>query len=607
MVVEEVGSGVHGDIMANRLEPVNLVDFTGGLSLRRNQFQLAPNESPEMNNIDLDPLGGIYTRKGWDRWSEDVVPADTAWDPRRAWLSQLADGTDIVYIAANNTIFTSDNDNTFTDLHLTADALPHMADFAPYGDDTYIALGRDHQMARRTRMETPVLLTLGGSGSWNDDYLTPVHGVAPAAEVIEAHSGYLFAANIEEDGLDFPNRVRWSHPTSPDDWAQADFLDIDIGGNKISGLQSFEDHLLIFKPDSIWALYGYDADSWQLVQKSSTIGGGSPQVITRNEQAVFFHSTSDRGGIYAYSGERPVEIGEPLRYALESLLRPELVWVGWVGRRLWVTVPWTYSGPTEDDVASFVYDPSVGERGAWMYYMSKASSLGPIVSGSNTDTQIRPMGVLRSPEVPCVVRLESNTEAVDTVWEYSVLGFADPTEATEESSGYIVTGAGEEIILAGVPGVQPFETYYRTPWITADWPTRKKSFRRPDFVCRITGYDHELQVRSYRDYEETNAKRQHTLFVPAGAPLPPATPAPPGQIAAVWGHFRWNDGTEWSQPGTPPVSPTSPGGQKQGAAIRRGSSFGMCRALQLRVAGLTPAARWGVDAVVVKVVMRRFR
>ena len=318
---------------------------------------------------------------------------------------------------------------------------------------------------------------------------------------------------------------------------------------------------------------------------------------------MFFHSTSDRGGIYAYAGERPVEIGEQLRYALEQLLHPELIWVGWVGRKLWVTIPWTYTGPTDNNVASFVYDPTIGNGGAWMYFMSQASSLGPIVSGSNTDTQIRPMGVLRNPEVPCVVRLESNENTVDTVWEYSVLGFVDPTAAGEEASGYIETSAGEEIILEGMPGVQPFETYYRTPWVTADWPTRKKSFRRPDFVCRTTGVDHNLQVRAYRDYEETQAKRQHTLYVPAGAPLPPGTNVP-GQVAAVWGHFRWNDGTEWNQGGTQPVLQ---GGQKVGASIRRGSSFGLCRALQLRVAGATPAARWGVDAIVLKIVMRRFR
>ena len=460
------------------------------------------------------------------------------------------------------------------------------------------------QMARRTGLTAPVLLTFGGAGSWNDDYLTPTHGVAPSAELIEAHSGYLFAANLSEDDISFPNRLRWSHPTSPDDWASLDFIDIDTGGNRITALQSYEDHLLIFKPDSIWALYGYDADSWQLVQKSSTIGAPTPQCVTRSETAVFFYSASDRGGIYAYGGERPMEVGEQLRYATEALLHPELIWVGWIGRKLWITLPWDYEGPTDDTAAVFVFDPSIGERGAWTYFASQSGRIGPIVAGSNTDSQVRPLGVLRNNEVPCIVRLEADGEwAADAIWEFAVLGMTAPTAATaDERSGFIVTGADEEIIMSGQPGLEPFDTAYRTPWVTADWPTRKKSFRRPDVICRMTGYDHDLQVRSYRDYEELQPKRQHILNVPAGAPIN-VSDEPTGSTAAVWNHFKWNDGTQWNQTGTAPTNQ----GPRAGASIRRGSSFGLCRALQLRVAGMTPSARWGVDAIVLKVVMRRFR
>ena len=39
-------------------------DFTGGLNLRADQFQLAPNESPKMLNVEVDPRGGVFTRGG---------------------------------------------------------------------------------------------------------------------------------------------------------------------------------------------------------------------------------------------------------------------------------------------------------------------------------------------------------------------------------------------------------------------------------------------------------------------------------------------------------------------------------------------------------------
>jgi hypothetical protein len=39
-------------------------DFTGGLNLRADQFQLKRNESPDMLNVEVDPRGGLFTRGG---------------------------------------------------------------------------------------------------------------------------------------------------------------------------------------------------------------------------------------------------------------------------------------------------------------------------------------------------------------------------------------------------------------------------------------------------------------------------------------------------------------------------------------------------------------
>jgi hypothetical protein len=38
----------------------------------------------------------------------------------------------------------------------------------------------------------------------------------------------------------------------------------------------------------------------------------------------------------------------------------------------------------------------------------------------------------------------------------------------------------------------------------------------------------------------------------------------------------------------------------------RGGSLGLCKSLQVRIVGITPGARWGIDAIVMKLVMRRF-
>jgi hypothetical protein len=570
--------------MATRLEPLNLVDYTGGLNLRANQFQLAENESPELANITIDPLGGIFSRRGWERWTTttDVdFPVDPEdWDPRRAHLSQLADGTDLIHVAAGNTIWATDGAFEFTDAEIPCSADSHLADFATFGDTVYIACGWSLSSWSRVGVAAPAAVTSLSTGNFNNDYTTPVGGIFPRAELVEAHAGYAFVAYTGEAGVAHPNRIRWSHPTSQGDWAELDFLDINIGGSHITALMSYEDHLLIFKPDSVWALYGYNSDSWQLVQKSSTIGARGPQGVTRNEQVVFFYSASDIGGIYYYSGERPEEISMQLRRAFTSLIQPELVWVGWAARKLWVTVPWNYDGPTVDNASVFVFDPTVGE-GAWTYYTSGVGALGPLVAGSNIDSQARPLGVLRDTTHPCIVALESRPEAADDLLTgTAVLG----ASVGGGSTVAIVTDDGDMILADGTSGTVPFETYYRTPWLTAGWPTRKKSWRRPDFVCRRTDTDHRLHVQSFRDYEEVNVRRQSIVEVLGS-----------GGAGTVWGDFDWGDGSEW---GTGAVA---------GATIRRGGSFGMCRALQLRISSLTPGARWGIDAIVTKYVMRRFR
>lgn len=574
--------------MANRLEPVNLVDFTGGLNLRRNQFQLRGNESPEMENITVDPLGGIYTRAGWRRWNEEDIVADPeTWDPRRAYLIQTSDGSDYIYIAnGDGTVYWSDAAGTFAALAgVTAQCVPHAADFVAWGDDLYIACGHENTVKRRTGTAAVVAMVAGGSGSWNDDYTNPgaMGLVVPKCELIESHAGYIFVANIDEDGVDFPNRVRWSHPNNPTDFATLDFLDVETGGPRITALMSYEDHLLVFKNDAVVAIYGYDLDSWQVVTKTTTIGAVSPQGVSRSEGAVFFYSASDRGGIYAYSGERPHEISESVRHAFEHIITHDLVWVGWLARRLWVTIPWTYDGPTADNAAVLVFDPIAGEAGAWVYFTAVDGQLGPLVAGSNVDSQFLPLGVIRATDTPCVVQLDAiETAAADELYGYSVLGSTNSNIPGDPLNGFLVDESDNELEASGLTGGSAFRSYYRTPWITADWPTRKKSWRRPDLVCRGTEEDYKLQVRSYRDYDDSNTRRQYTVDVN-------------GRGIAKWGEFVWGDGTEYSAGGS------------SSAQIRRGGSFGLGRAIQLRFEGITPKRRWGVEAIVLKVVLRRFR
>ncbi len=103
---------------------------------------------------------------------------------------------------------------------------------------------------------------------------------------------------------------------------------------------------------------------------------------------MYFYSAADRGPSFAYTGERrsPGDRDLGAGGATESLLSPEFVWVGWIARKLWVTIPWNYDGPTEDSSSVLVLDPTVGE-GAWIYFNTSWKRSSALVFGSDVESQ----------------------------------------------------------------------------------------------------------------------------------------------------------------------------------------------------------------------------
>lgn len=63
-------------------------DFTGGLNLRADQFQLARNESPDMLNVEIDPRGGIFSRGAMREINATPVIGSGDWLPHRLFAFQ---------------------------------------------------------------------------------------------------------------------------------------------------------------------------------------------------------------------------------------------------------------------------------------------------------------------------------------------------------------------------------------------------------------------------------------------------------------------------------------------------------------------------------------
>lgn len=582
--------------MPNRLEPINVVDFTGGLNLRRSEFQLADNESPDLLNVDIDPRGGFATRKGWQRWNiDDAVDVTTVqWEPRNAYAVSHANGRQDTYIAnSDKKIYYSEPDAVFHRLGtVAANGVPHGADFATWGTDVYLALGMFTQSARASITHTVTTLT---PETWSE-VDAPIANTMPRAEYVEAHAGYLFIAVTQEASVNYYSRVRFSHPGYPDRWRQSDYIDIDAGGGRITNLMSFQDHLLIFKTNSVWALYGYDESSWQLVKVSTALGCPGPQGCTRSETAVYFFSSADRGGIYGYNGQQPLYLSDRLRPAFEEILNSDNVFVSWAGRRLWVSVPWVKNvGSTVDPSTTFVLDLDVGQSGAWTMYRSSLGSLGPVLDGGADINGSNPVGALWSDELAVLVILDYIDGAYDLL-------LRETTLATSAGDS-IVTTSGLEIRVTGEGTVgDEFDTYYRTRWLNGGWPDRKKSWRRPTFICRQVPIPIDLIVETFRDYNETQIQRSRTLHLRAKG-------------IAYWTTEGFADeidhGFDWTTGGKDDRSGRGAnwGITQAGSTLERAGSQGLARAVQMRVrpSPTTPLRKWGVDGIVAKIVMRRFR
>jgi hypothetical protein len=272
--------------------------------------------------------------------------------------------------------------------------------------------------------------------------------------------------------------------------------------------------------------------------------------------------------VYAYDGNGVTYISQSLRTITSEIASTvyDDIWLGWVGKRLWCSLPWLADGArTGDQQTVFVFDPQVG-NGAWVVYRPAAGSLTSIVENSDIYTQYPLAVVCGHAAAACLVQLD----------------FADT--------------ADDKLVEALT--ADPFDAYYTTGWQNAGWPERRKSWRRPRFILERVDETVQIDLDTYFDYNEGAPMRSHTITVNAdGTAFWRAT----GSLEA--GGFDWGDGTLWGASGA------------QGSVVERGvqntatlSGLGVNKAIQLRFS-TNPnylGKAWGINAMTLKYILRRF-
>lgn len=518
-----------------------LKDFTGGLNFRADQFQLADNESPDMLNVEIDPRGGIFSRGGMRRINTTAVSG--TWTPQS--LFPFYGATPRIMLSTETRVYQSSGIN-FSLLEYSAGnpivvTSIHGASFAQWGTRLYIATGNTGNGGYVWDTASTYATALTASGvaphAWQTTPTTSERKM-PTAELLHVHANKMFAANVRIDGVDYPNRLHWSLENAPENWASDDYIEINAGGNRITGLATVAGQLIIFKPNAIFALFGYDSDNFQVVEVSSNLGIDTPHNVAVSDKGVYFYSNPE--GVYYYNGATITDIFENLRPIIEL----DYITVGvedgfhlsWIGQRLWVSAPYSRNGAVTNSTVDFVYDPTIGPRGSWMQF-STADGKG-LTAGCNwhnaSNVEYR---LLTHPTLPYVLQVDMYDEEFDNI-------------------------TGTDV---------SYTSKYRTKWFDAGSYTQRKMFRRPEFVIKQSAVSQTIGVKVYHDFDEAEGNERRAFNLVQS----------PASLGMVWGSSNW--GENWSSGAI-------------SSLLITGNNLGLAQTVQLEFTG--PLGQlWGINSI----------
>jgi hypothetical protein len=542
-------------------------DFTGGLNLRADVFNIGKNESPDLLNVDIDPRGGVAMRAGSQEINTRSLTG-LAYVPHRLyhWRRSFPN-QQLLFAFGNEVHYATETD--FTDLNITT-SNAHGAEFAQWIGDTnylYIAAGYS-TTSYKWDGATATALSDPAPSNWADDLLSPTTGYMPKAEHIAEHVDRIWVAHTEENGTEYPDRVRWSHPLFPEAWRENDYIDVVGGGSGIRALVPFSNHILVFKDHAVFAIYGYNQATFQLVPITQELGTYSSKTVAASEQAIYFFSWPD--GLFRYDGSRIEDVFAPLRPLVErneiNQGALETVHVDWMTRRVFLSLP-TGNNPTSvedyDDTSgggatyddadlkfdgfarpdaatdTFVYDPSVGKNGAWTRY-SLANGYAMVCGVDYTTPLGISGGYFTSPVNQYVMRFKDDL----------------PNDMIDET-------------------YTNFESFYTVAWQDLGQPQAKKFWRSPEFVVTNRNQSYNLDVNVFHDWNTLTPDRTFTVNYVSSSDL-----------SSPFNVDQWTE--------------------LYGSEVVRGDTLGSARSVQIRF-GSSGGIKWGVNGVVYRYSFRKVR
>jgi len=551
-------------------------DFTGGLNLRADQFNLAENESPALLNVDVDPRGGVRRR--------DAVKYITA--------NPITSGDDEIislfthYEYGDNEIIAAalDPSTSQSQLYVNADA---SGNFSIITDGTNVFYNTSQPPRGVTyngftfisngELITSSGVTAYGAIAWDGTtgtVLTPdTDGSAshfPAARYSAVFGDFVVVGYTKESGVAYPNRLRFSNAGDATKWTNTDTIEVDTGedGDFITGLIADGNRLLVFKQNAIYALTGFGSSTFQIrnITRSAgnkdgcqPIAGGGGVFFWYAEDGVFF--IQDDNVRWLFSRIRPsmtYDVGQP---ALNLDNPPSMMWFD---EKLWLSVNYqsddNMSGSNQNGRRNtFMWDPSLGEAGAWTRYDINARELLAYRPSGGTHVGIGvTSGISSAAKFDRISKLDQNFD----VDEYG-------------------TGSAVEIV-----------SYYQTGWFEGNRPTFTKRWGKTRTVL-LADNNIAINMYVYKDYDLSGWVLSQPATVTGLGADATWDSAPSGSGDGVW------DTSEWASEGT-----------QDRYVFARWPTAGTAKAISLRFT-VTPSTsyrgKWGVTTIIGMYRTRRLR
>ena len=552
-------------------------DFTGGLNLRADQFNLGETESPSLLNVSVDPRGGVRRRNGVTKvnateLSNEVNRLMTNYESGQnqilatiidtgAAQSQLYYNDD----ASGNFTGPVQSDGTYPRYFNTIQP-PTAVTFNGY---TYISNGE--LMHNDSGVTTASGLRWDGANavSFTSD-IDGSDGHFPCARYLAAWNEHVWVAYTEESATEYKNRVRFSKVSDAENWTATDYIDIDVGedGDFITAIIPDQNRLLVFKQNSVYEILGFSRDNFQVRNVSRVAGnrdGCQPVAAT---MGVFFwygekglYLIQDENLAYVFERLYPsltYDVGQP---ALTLDNPPSLMWFN---EKLWLSVDYqsddNLSGSNQIDRRNtFDWDPSLGPLGAWVRYDINARSL----------LAYRPSGSTHFP-----IGVTSNITTISAFTRMSKLDDEEADIDTYDAS------------------FNEIESFYQTGWFEGNRPTFIKRWGKPRNIV-LSDNNTVIVMCVYKDYSlaSSDVCYSKTLDGPGAA----ATWVSNDELTGdgVW------DTSEWAAIGTEDIY-----------GFARWPTVGTAKAISLRFSVTpTPSTRgkWGMTSIIGMYRTRRLR